>query len=382
MMMTHTSPLPVTLAGRTLEDELRVRFENVKTLGLNFSKSVVQDTNTFKIGSALIASFALVLARVGIATQSAKKEAQISGPDSEATAFSKDQALMTAVREMGGFLTSWLFMSLFNIAMDKPSQLLFGVRINKHGVTGPVTFISKLAQQLVPWGNRVLEERLPIAVGSKQTLHVLGYPTTFNHKNPSPMEAYFSTLKPTKINLFARKALELLVNQPQLKQELAVDAASKTLSPTASLQEKADVLLALDEATLHKTTQTLDPALYNTALIQRGFTNFRTYVVPAVGAVISTIVAGWMLERATLLHFPEIIDKINKLRPKKQSLKKTLPADQQPEAPLGLHYQQAVPIVEASSSAGVNPLAFQQLGRGASFGGLPTVMIRRGMWGG
>jgi hypothetical protein len=36
-----------------------------------------------------------------------------------------------------------------------------------------------------------------------------------------------------------------------------------------------------------------------------------------VGAVISTVVAGWMLERATLLHFPEIIDKINQLRVKK-----------------------------------------------------------------
>ena len=38
-----------------------------------------------------------------------------------------------------------------------------------------------------------------------------------------------------------------------------------------------------------------------------------------MGAIISTVVAGWMLERVTLIHFPEVIDRINQLRLKKKT---------------------------------------------------------------
>jgi len=348
-MMMMTTQLPVSLQGRTWGDEARVRVENIKTLGVNFFKSATQDTNTFKIGSALIASFALVAARVYIATRSANKEADATGADSDSTLFCKDQALMTTVREIGGFITSWLFMALFNVAMDKPSQLLFGVRTNKHGVTGPITFLSKLGQQVVPFGNRVLEEGLPKAVGSKQTLHVLGNATTFSSHNPSPMENYLSTLKPNKVQLFFRRGLELLVNQPQLKQELAIDAFYHNLPVSLSVEEKATALLKAEGTVIERKSGKLDPTVYNAALIQRGFTNFSTYVVPVVGAVISTVVAGWMLERATLLHFPEIIDKINQLRVKRNRRTTDEPMVETP-----------VPLTAASPQTAVSPSFVQQ----------------------
>ena len=350
MMMMTTTQLPVSLKGRTWGEEARVRVENIKTLGVNFFKSATQDTNTFKIGSALIASFALVAARVYIATRSANKEADATGAESDSTLFCKDQALMTTVREIGGFITSWLFMALFNVAMDKPSQLLFGVRTNKHGVTGPITFLSKLGQQVVPFGNRILEEGLPKAVGSKQTLHVLGNATTFSSHNPSPMESYLSTLKPNKVQLFFRRGLELLVNQPQLKQELAIDAFYHNLLASLSAEEKATELLKAEGTTIEKTSgKLLDPTVYNDALIQRGFNNFRTFVVPVVGAIISTVVAGWMLERATLLHFPEIIDKINQLRVKKNH-----------RTTEELMVETPVPLTAVSPQTAVSPSFVQQ----------------------
>jgi hypothetical protein len=317
MMMTTLLP-PPALVGRSLGDEVRVRVENLKTVSLNFLKSGVQDTHTFKLGSALIASFTLVLARVYVATRSANKEAEATGADSDSTAFCKDQALMTTVREIGGFATSWLFMSVFNVVMDKPSQLLFGVRLNKYGVTGPITYLSKLAQQLVPFGNRVLEEALPKAVGCRRTLHILGEASTFTAQNASQLETYFSTLQPNKVQLFFRKGLELLVNQPQLKKDLAIEAFQRALPATLSPTEKAQAVLGVTPRQLEVYESKLDPDLYRTRVIKHGFTNFSTYVIPVVGAGISTVVAGWMLERATLLHFPEIIDKINQLRVKKQ----------------------------------------------------------------
>ena len=321
-MMTTTSDA-IPLLGRNLGDELRVRFKNIQTLTGNFAKSAVQDTHTFKIASALIASFTLVLARVYIATRSAKKEAATSGADSESTTFCKDQALMTTVREIGGFITSWLFMSLFNVAMDKPSQLLFGVRVNRHGVTGPIAFISKLGQQLIPFGNRVVEEALPKAVGCQRTLHILGEPSTFSAINPSQLETYYSQLKPNKVQLFFRKGLELLVNQKQLKKELSIDAFYKNLTPSLTTEQKAQALLNVSLQDLKGAETPRTKAHYKAAIINRGFNNFGTYVVPIVGASISTVVAGWMLERATLLHFPEIIDKINKLRLRKKPLEAT-----------------------------------------------------------
>ena len=85
--------------ARKLGEECQIRAKNVGTIASNFAKSALQDTGTFKIGSALLASFTLVLARVLVARHSTKKEAEHTGADSDTTQFCRDQALMTTVRE-------------------------------------------------------------------------------------------------------------------------------------------------------------------------------------------------------------------------------------------------------------------------------------------
>lgn len=297
------------------QEALRGRWHNIQTITSNFAKSAVQDTGTFKIGSALMASAALVAARVVVATASANKEAENSGADSEQTQFCKDQAMMTAVREIGGFTSSWLFMSLFNVALDKPSQLLFGVRVHKHGVTGPITFLSKIGQQLIPFGERIIETELPTAVGDKRTLHVLGM---INPNSPDviadPLLHHWSQQSPNALQLFCRRGLDWLVNKTRLKTDMAADLFYNGLPDTLTTTEKTKQLAKLTTQQLEDYKQQINPELFEENKIKIGFKNIGTYVVPIIGAGISTVVAGWGLERATLLHFPEVIDRINKLR--------------------------------------------------------------------
>jgi hypothetical protein len=319
MMMIATPPsFSLEIAPcitQNWQEALRLRWQNIQTITGNFAKSAVQDTGTFKIGSALIASAALVAARVVVATASAKKEAETSGADSEQTQFCKDQAMMTAVREIGGFTSSWLFMSLFNVALDKPSQLLFGVRVNKHGVTGPITFLSKIGQQLIPFGERVVETALPIAVGDKRTIHVLGMMDTTNPAiAEDALARHWSALKPNTVQLFCRQGLDWLVNKTRLKNDMALDAFYASLPDNLSSAEKAQHLTSLTAKDLDTYKRQINLQQFEENKVKIGFKNIGTYVVPVIGAGISTVVAGWGLERATLLHFPEVIDRINKLR--------------------------------------------------------------------
>lgn len=129
-----------------------------------------------------------------------------------------------------------------------------------------------------------------------------------------PLLHHWSQQSPNALQLFCRRGLDWLVNKTRLKTDMAADLFYNGLPDTLTTTEKTKQLAKLTTQQLEDYKQQINPELFEENKIKIGFKNIGTYVVPIIGAGISTVVAGWGLERATLLHFPEVIDRINKLR--------------------------------------------------------------------
>lgn len=243
------------------------RFEKLQQLTATLGRSFLQDTTFFKVASAPLASLLLVNMRTIIAKQSAEK-AKNSGSEEEAH-FAEVEALKTVVREWGGVLSSFGLMALFNIAMDRPSQLAFGVDVKKHGVVGPVQYISQATQLLL--GLPVEVKHPPVALGSQSSLIIT--------KTPNVLQK---------------------AGQQFLKTCLV-------FKPQQVLQQ------AMAEQGVLSATQRHE------ALVKAGMSNWRNLAVPFMGMGIAMGAAGWVLERTTLLRFEKIIARIQHLRSLAQS---------------------------------------------------------------
>lgn len=226
------------------------RLTLLKQLGVNFRRSLVQDTAFFKMALAPIASALLVLTRVAMALHSAKKERANS--DEEKAHYAKEQALMTITREVAGFGLSYGLMSVLNIAMDKPIQRLFGFKIENPDVTGPVKALSQGIQILA--GHQRSIHAAPFALGSGSSLSLI------EEKGASPN--------------WIQKGMR------QLLPFLALDSTLKT--PMERLKA--------------------------------GAKNVHHIGVPLISAGISVYLAGWVLERTALLKTDVIIEKLKAKR--------------------------------------------------------------------
>jgi|GEM_PF-6204019 len=228
------------------------RLTLLKQLGRNFGSSLVQDTSFFKIASAPIAGMLLVTARVIISLKSARDAEQTYGDNDERTQYIHEQALMTITRETAGLGLSYGLMNLLNIVLDGPSQKLFGMRVDKPDVTGPV---------------KALNHFVLILAGTKKSIAIapeaLGVETTIR-----PLEEMGQ--KPNGLQTFMRHAL-------------------KPFSKGADLQ-------GLSGQARHIET------------LKQGMKNFKNLGVPLFGTGVSIYLAGWVLERTALLKTDKIID--------------------------------------------------------------------------
>ncbi|MCE2930469.1 MAG: hypothetical protein LW809_03655 [Vampirovibrionales bacterium] len=230
------------------------RGELLKELGVNFRRSLFQDTTFFKVALAPIASILLVTARVNMALKAAQAAERDQSP--EKAEYAKEQALMTITREVAGFGLSFGLMSLLNILTDKPVQSLFGYTVEKPDVTGPVKALSHAFQILI--GGRKSIMKAPKALGAETVIKSIEE----------------EGLRPNFIQKGMRKILP----------HLAFDATLKTLSE----QMKA------------------------------GMKNVRSVGVPLFSAGISVYLAGWLLERTALLKTDAILANIKQKRHKQQ----------------------------------------------------------------
>lgn len=233
------------------------RLTLLKQLGINFRRSLVQDTAFFKMALAPIASALLVSTRVAMALRSAKNEQANS--DEEKAHYAKEQALMTITREVAGFGLSYGLMSVLNILMDKPIQRLFGFKIENPDVTGPVKALSHGVQIIT--GQKKSIQVAPFALGGASSLSMIEE----NGKTPN----------------FLQKGMRQLLP-----------------------------LLAL-EGQVGKATSPLER-------LKVGAKNVHQIGVPLISAGISVYLAGWVLERTALLKTDAIIAK---LKEKRQHLK-------------------------------------------------------------
>jgi hypothetical protein len=276
MMSTPTSSLEQT------------QLQAFGQLTRNMLQSFMQDTGFFKTASAPLASLLLVNTRVIVAKQSAEKVK--NSPDPDEAQFAEVEALKTIVREWGGVLSSFGLMAVFNIAMDRPSQYLFGIDVTKVGVVGPVQYISQSLQLLL--GSKLQVAPAPVALGSQQYMHV--------RENPTALQ---------------KTARGLLHSLASFQKE--------------SILHKTAEALALPKAQL-------TPAQTEEGLLKAGMNRWRNVAVPLMGLGIAVGVAGWLLERSTLLRFDKIIQRIKILKassassPMKQSASTQLSDSSQP----------------------------------------------------
>ena len=289
---------------------LKQKAQLLEQLSCNFSRSLAQDTGFFKVASVTLAGLLMVTSRSVIAANSAKQSEE-RGDSEEKVEFARNEAMKTIVREVGAVVLSYGVMSGFNVAMDKPAQLAFGVKVKPQGVTGPVTFVSHALQILLGLKKEV--PKAPAALGDRL--------------NITP------AAQPNAVQRWLRQHVLLpLVREPQR-------VLAKAGNPTeAVLKEKA--------------------------LLAQGMRNFRQLAVPLVGAGIAMYLSGWVLERKTLLQFDEIVGDAKQLleashpNKHKHALNVVAAADPLPLTPLTPH-----PSLPAAEQA--TPLAMPRHGSAA-----------------
>jgi hypothetical protein len=211
----------------------------------NFTRSLAQDTGFFKVASAPIASALLVAARIGVSLHSVNQAHQ-NNSDKETQNYIKEQALMTITREVVGLGLSYGLMSGMNISLDNLSQVSTGIKVDKTDVTGPLKALNQASQIIL--GQRKSVEVAPLALGSAVS-------TTLKEETGGTPNALQRSIRP----LVKRFAF--------------------TSPRTASEAE----------------------------LLKAGMKNLQGIGFPLLSTGVSIYLAGWLLERTTLLHSDSIM---------------------------------------------------------------------------
>lgn len=146
---------------------------NLGQIGKNLGFSLAQDSSLLKSNAAILAGLGTVTARCTISAEDARKAAQ----EGKNVAYAKREAASTCLREIGGFLLSYLAIravdsgahvglnQLFNVTVKKPETTGFGQAIAQSlGVLRgsvrsiakhPETFTGKTVFQVKPGGLRM-----------------------------------------------------------------------------------------------------------------------------------------------------------------------------------------------------------------------------------